>query len=238
MIASLPLRPLLGTHPLDSPVWFALRSRQRGLAVGHAQAQRFPPDIAPFGAIPDTALTSFQALARLTPRGGSVAIAAEEPVEPPEGVFTLARIIPLDQMVAQEMPPPPGRWPGVKLDLTDVPAMCELVEQTHPGPFEKRTVELGAYFGIRIDGQLVAMAGERLQPAGYTEISAVCTLPEYRGRGMSQELVTHLAQQIRQRGETPFLHVFTENAAAIQLYRKLGFQRRKTLYLSLLALPG
>ena len=115
------------------------------------------------------------------------------------------------------------------LDISQVDEMLALVELTKPGPFFRRTPELGSYLGIREKGQLVAMAGERLRPLGHTEISAVCTHPEYRGRGYASSLVSTLIQKITKRGEIPFLHVRTENVGAIRVYEKLGFKTRRMI---------
>jgi predicted GNAT family acetyltransferase len=105
--------------------------------------------------------------------------------------------------------------------------MLDLVERTKPGPFQPRTIELGAYLGIRRGGALVAMAGERLHPPGWTEISAFCTDPLYRGQGMATRLVRALAAGIRARNETPFLHAAATNTSAIRLYESLGFELRQ-----------
>lgn len=113
----------------------------------------------------------------------------------------------------------------VELGAADVPEMLALAEATRPGPFWRRTHELGRYVGVRVDGRLVAMAGERLRPPGWTEISGVCTMPEARGRGLAGRLVRELAGGIAARGGTPFLHV-TEGNPARGLYEHLGFRAR------------
>jgi predicted GNAT family acetyltransferase len=118
----------------------------------------------------------------------------------------------------------------VELGLADSVEMMELTKLTRPGPFGKRTHELGTYLGIRCDRKLVAMAGERLKIPGYTEISAVCTHPEYTGHGYARMLTTEVMRRILDRGETPFLHVREGNEHAIKLYQKLGFTRRVLLY--------
>jgi ribosomal protein S18 acetylase RimI-like enzyme len=117
---------------------------------------------------------------------------------------------------------------AVRLGAHDVPDMLALVERTRPGPFLPRTVELGTYLGIRRGGQLIAMAGERLHPPGWTEISAVCTDAAYRGRGLGSRLVRAVAAGIKERGETPFLHTAAANTGAIGLYESLGFRLRRT----------
>ena len=112
--------------------------------------------------------------------------------------------------------------------------MMELTKLTKPGPFTLRSHELGTFLGIRIDGQLVAMAGERMKPANYTEITAVCVHPAYRGRGYAQILLGAVSRQILARGEIPFLHVFSDNDSAIALYRRLGMEIRRRLCVTVL----
>jgi predicted GNAT family acetyltransferase len=116
---------------------------------------------------------------------------------------------------------------AVQLGHEDVPEMLDLVGRTRPGPFLPRTVELGSYLGIRRNGALVAMAGERMHPPGYTEISAVCTDPDARGSGLASRLMRAVAYGIRARGETPILHAASTNDTAIRLYEKLGFAVRR-----------
>src|ERR1700694_1547774 len=112
--------------------------------------------------------------------------------------------------------------------------MGELTKLIKPGPFTLRTHELGTFLGIRLDGQLVAMAGERMKPANYTEITAVCVHPAHRGRGYAQILLGAVARQIAARGEIPFLHVFSDNDSAIALYRRQGMEIRRRLYVTVL----
>ncbi|SCE15528.1 FR47-like protein, partial [Streptomyces sp. BpilaLS-43] len=127
---------------------------------------------------------------------------------------------------------------AVLLGPRDVPDMLELVARTRPGPFLPGTVELGTYLGVRRAGVLVAMAGERLHPPGWTEISGVCTDESVRGQGLATRLIRAVAHGIRERGETPFLHAASSNTGAVRLYESLGFRlRRRTAFLSALV-PG
>ena len=123
----------------------------------------------------------------------------------------------------------------LSLGTTDVPEMLELTAATEPGPFLPQTIQMGSYFGIRAsDGRLAAMAGERLQSTAFTEISAVCTHPEFRGRGYARDLTTFLAAQILASGKTPFLHVKSENGAKV-VYQKIGFRLRAAMYLTVIS---
>jgi predicted GNAT family acetyltransferase len=123
------------------------------------------------------------------------------------------------------------------LNLDDVPEMKQLAELTEPGPFRKRTIDFGGYLGVRSSDRLVSMAGYRIRPAGFTEISAVCTHPDYRGRGYAKALVAAVAHSIFSRDETPFLGVRHDNIGAIRLYEKLGFKIRQRQYVAVLKKP-
>lgn len=112
--------------------------------------------------------------------------------------------------------------------------MMALTELTKPGPFSARTHELGTFLGIRVGGKLVAMAGERMKPANYTEMTAICVHPDHRGRGYAQVLLSAVARQILARGETPFLHLFSDNAPAIALYQRQGMAIRRRLQVTVL----
>ena len=220
-------------HPLDHPIWSALTTRQHALAEGDALARRYPSAIAPFAAIVDMSPQSFAALGALMSRSEVAVLFTPDPVAPP-AEFKILLAETAEQMIGM---PAESSLPGVEavtLGVDDAPAMVELTELTKPGPFTLRTHELGTFLGIRIDGQLVAMAGERMKPANYTEITAVCVHPSHRGRGYGQILLGAIARQIAARGEIPFLHVFSNNASAIALYRRQGMEIRRRLYVTVL----
>jgi ribosomal protein S18 acetylase RimI-like enzyme len=223
----------LSTHPLDHPIWNALTTRQQALAEGGALARRYPPAVAPFADMADMSPPSFAALAALMSGSDLAVLFTPDPVTPP------AKFKVLLAKTGEQMIGTPAESPGrgveiVTLGATDVPAMMELTELTKPGPFNVRTPELGTFLGIRIDGQLAAMAGERMKPAHYTEITAVCVHPAHRGRGYGQILLAAIARRITERGEIPFLHVFTDNHSAIALYRRQGMEIRRRLHVTVL----
>jgi predicted GNAT family acetyltransferase len=139
-----------------------------------------------------------------------------------------------EQMIGTIAEAPAGDVDIVTLGAEDVSDMMELTALTKPGPFSLRTHELGTFLGIRIDGQLVAMAGERMKPADYTEITAVCVHPSHRGRGFGQMLLGAVSRQIVARGEIPFLHVFSNNHSAIALYRRQGMEVRCSFHVTVL----
>ncbi|MFF3670223.1 GNAT family N-acetyltransferase [Microtetraspora malaysiensis] len=216
---------------LDDPVRESLRGFHAHLARRLGRAAGYLPEVSTFSAVsaePDAA--EWADLARMLGRG-ELADLFSCPATPPadwEPVFALGGF----QMIC-----PAGSHPGdadaepdsgiVELGVDDVSEMLQLTARTQPGPFWPRTHELGTYLGIRENGALVAMAGERLRPPGWTEISAVCTAPEARGRGHAARLVRALVARITSRNDQPFLHVAEANTPARALYERLGFEVRK-----------
>jgi ribosomal protein S18 acetylase RimI-like enzyme len=205
---------------LDSPAWSSLAGAHASIAEVHGDARRYPPAIAPFAAIVDDAWSDLAVLVG----GGNVAALFQIDVAPPDDWELVSRS-PVRQMVA-ERPLPSSDLALEDLGADDVGEMLALVADTAPGPFAARTVELGGYLGIRDQGLLVAMAGQRMRPTGHGEISAVCTAPDHRGRGLAAELVRGVAAGIQARGDLPMLHVRDDNHAAIGIYERLGFRTR------------
>jgi ribosomal protein S18 acetylase RimI-like enzyme len=224
------------TRLLDRPVWSALSGENAPFAQGAMLARRYPSEIAPFGAVADETPECFEALASLASRGSRVALVGPDAVAAPNG-FALERNAPIVQMMLAESAPAeaPGDPGSILLGPPDVAEMLDLAGRTRPGPFGARTIELGTYLGIRVDGALVAMAGERMRFDRFAEISAVCVDPGQRGKGYAALLMMQLAQRMQARGLTPILHVFEDNHGAIALYSRLGFRARRTLSLTVLA---
>jgi ribosomal protein S18 acetylase RimI-like enzyme len=222
-------------HPLDAVIWRALTGVQGSLAEGDERARRFPAAIAPFAATIDTEPASFRSLLALVGGDDRIALFTTAEAEPPS-TFSVIRRDSVDQMVLEDVGACAAQpaAPIVALGAGDIPEMLALATVTQPGPFGPRTVELGGYIGIRRRGVLVAMAGERMRLDGFTEISAVCVEPAYRGHGFAADLVRSLVSSIAARSEIPFLHVFSSNHAAIALYRKLGFALRRRMHLAVL----
>ncbi|MGI5128367.1 GNAT family N-acetyltransferase [Pseudonocardia sp. CA-107938] len=215
----------MGDHPLDNPAWSALTGPHAGIAERSGVAVRYPADVSPFGGLPaDPDADAWAGLAELA--GTSVVVLTGPEHRPPAGWRVVEAIpgVQLDGSAVAGAPEPEA----VRLTEADVPEMLDLVRRTRPGPLEKRTYELGTYLGIRRGGALVAMAGERMHPPGWTEISAVCTDPEHRGQGLAGRLTLAVAANVRARGDVPFLHTGASNAPAIRLYESLGFVLRRT----------
>ncbi|WP_240930516.1 GNAT family N-acetyltransferase [Isoptericola sp. BMS4] len=226
-----------GDAVLDEPRWSSLTGAHAHLAQGNELVLRYPADVSPFGAVrswddPDV----WDAIVDVVGHG------AEFPTPPagvalPEGwerVFFLEGV----QLVETEDLRTRPDAEAVTLGADDVPEMLALVERSRPGPFLPRTYLMGRYVGIRRGGRLVAMAGERLQPAGWTEISAVTTDPDHRGQGLATRLVLDVAHHVRERGARAMLHASAANTSAIRLYEALGFRLRARPAFGAVRTPG
>jgi ribosomal protein S18 acetylase RimI-like enzyme len=210
---------------LDNPVWASLAGAHSSLAVVVGQARRYPPDVAPFVGVPDHPDDGvWDDLRHLLSAGEVIALTGGVTAPPGWTEVSSGEGVQLVSTAALESRP---YLDAVTLGPDDVEDMLALVARTKPGPFLPRTYLLGNYLGVRVDGRLVAMAGERLHPPGWTEISAVCTDANYRGRGYGTRLVQAVAHGIRTRGERPMLHAAATNVGAIRLYESLGFELRK-----------
>jgi predicted GNAT family acetyltransferase len=223
-------------HILDRPIWSALTTRQLSLAEVNGPARRYPVDVAPFADMEDMSRMSFAALRALMKPGEIAVLFTTEPVSvPPPLEVVMAKTG--EQMTGTPADVPTSPVEIVRLDATDVPAMTELVTLTNPGPFAARTHTLGTFLGIKIDGRLAAMIGERMKPGDYTEMTGICVHPDFRGRGYAQALMATIAKQIVARGEIPFLHVFSDNASAIALYCRQGMSIRRTMHVTVVRRP-
>jgi ribosomal protein S18 acetylase RimI-like enzyme len=218
-------------HPLERPVWSALTSRQAAIALGDHRARRFAPDTGMFAAAADAAPENLAALARFD---GPICLMELAGTLLPPGRTVLAADA-CHQMLAPTItttPEPPGLLALTDADAADMQALAAL---TKPGPFFARTNRLGRFIGIRQAGRLIAMAGERMQPTGFTEVSGVCTDPDHRGQGYARALIATVASRILARGDTPFLHTYASNTGAIALYEQLGFRTRREIIMTMLA---
>jgi ribosomal protein S18 acetylase RimI-like enzyme len=221
-------------HSLDNPIWSALTTEHQHLALSHGLARRYPADVSPLAAFLHPTQDAFADLQRLVSPGEHVAFFTATPFDV-SGGWQVDRSRWIDQMICEASLDLPPIAP-LQLGTTDVPEMLDLTAATEPGPFSPQTIQMGSYFGVRAsDGRLVAMAGERLQSTGFAEISAVCTLPEFRGRGYARALVTFIAARILAAGKTPFLHVKTENEAKV-VYQNIGFRLRAEIWLTVISL--
>lgn len=213
-------------HVLDAPALSSLRGPHASLGCASGRASRYDPAITPFTGLPLAAGPDDWAHLAVLVGAGNEAVLFGVPDFVPDWEPTFR--ITCHQMIGtalSAMPDPES----VVLTPDDVPEMLDLVAQTRPGPFTPRTIELGRYLGLRRDGALVAMAGERMHPPGWTEISAVCTHPAYRGQGLGGRLIQAVAVGAHERGEGSYLHSVATNADAVRLYTSLGFEIRRQI---------
>jgi ribosomal protein S18 acetylase RimI-like enzyme len=224
----------MSSAALDNPIWSALNSAQSDWALGGPLARRFPADVAPFGGLLEQSAEAYQALEAILP-GATTALFLSAPPQLPPG-WQLLHGGQMYQMTVDQ-PIDEDVFTYRQLHPADVPEILALTRLTEPGPFLARTIHLGSYFGIYQQGRLAAMAGERLHLTGFTEISAVCTHPDFRGRGFGNALLSMVRNRILARGEMPFLHVRASNATAIRLYQKQGFAIRARLHLAVVKYP-
>jgi ribosomal protein S18 acetylase RimI-like enzyme len=218
-------------HPLDNPVWTALTTLQSHWGLVAPHARKFRPEIGPIAALEAPTREAYDSLASL--EGEASAILLFDAPQLPAG-WTLIEDAPLLQMLLDDSPIPPPAHEYIELSAADAPEMLALATLTKPGPFAVRTHELGRYIGIRREGRLAAMAGIRLCVPDYTEVSAVCTHPDFLGHGYARSLIAVLVDQIRSRGERPFLHVRPANTRAAELYRRMGFRDRVLYHLTII----
>ncbi|RUV75983.1 MAG: GNAT family N-acetyltransferase [Mesorhizobium sp.] len=224
-------------HVLDRPIWNALATRHQAFAQGDNLAKRYRPSIVSFAATAADDPESLQALGRLIPPYESAILVQADAIALPAR-FSVISTAALVQMIAE----PPLQIVSdervQRMTRDDAAEMLALASITKPGPFTLEALNLGDFWGVRIGGRLVAMAGERMKQPGYTELSGVCSHPEFRGGGLGRLLSLFVASQIMARGEIPYLHAYASNAAAIGLYESIGFRLRSTMNMAVVQRDG
>ena len=222
---------------LDNPIWNALLTEHRSLAVVEGAARRYPPAIGPLAGTPDQSPESYDALRVLAGTGGILGLFFPDPPALPRGWSLFLGGV-LTQMICRT---PRLAKTGTlaagnslrRLGAADVPVMLELARLTEPGPFRERTIELGNFYGIFEGDRLLAMSGQRMRVPGFIEVSAVCTHPDARGRGYAGILMSEVIRDIVAEGATPFLHAFADNPA-VRVYERLGFAHRRSFQLAII----
>ena len=221
---------------LDNPVYAALSGAQARFAQRSGRALRYEPDVAPFMAMPPSpSEVDWADAAELVPPGTAAAIIDDGDAVP--DTWQVMSSFEVVQMTG-EASDGTADHEAVRLGAADLPEILDLIARTNPGPFMDRTIELGDYLGIRRDGELIAMAGERMRLDGWTEISAVCTAPTHRGEGLASRLTAAVIAGIRRRSQLPFLHATSTNTDAIRLYEQLGFRIRSRAMIKVIAPAG
>lgn len=214
------------THILDNPIWNALVTGNNNLSCGNEHAKYFIRDVAAFAGLESYTESNLENLYNISPFKQPVVLFTPGEI-PLSDNWKINLKKPLLQMVFEENDSMIPDFSDV-IPLTDgnIEAMLELTGKTKPGPFLSRTIDFGNYMGIFDADRLVSMTGQRMQPDPYTEISAVCTDPQYTGRGYAAKLIMDQVKKIKAASRIPFLHLFSDNMPAYNLYKKLGFRTR------------
>lgn len=219
----------LAGHILDRPVWNSLQTRWAHLAQHDDGVVRLNPDYGPFAGIPDVSETSVGGLNRITSATGEVWLVEADPAIALLPSVQPIRQAELVQMVASDIRGESKPTEIVPLTEADAHEMIALADLTKPGPFARHTNRLAEFVGVKEDGRLIAMCGERMKLPGYSELSGLCTHPDYQGRGLGGALMRHIARRILGRDDDVFLHAYVSNHGAIALYESLGFAIRTSV---------
>lgn len=211
---------------LDNPIWSCLSTRHAHVALGGPLARRYPADISSITGLPGTGPRTIAALESLVEIGDDMGIFGPEVPVLPSSWETIDATDIAQMIRVDRSPLPEGDAEESALGDADVPEMLALVKLTQPGPFRQRTIALGRFIGIRENGRLLAMAGERMWVGDFREVSGICTHPDALGRGFARMLTGRIVNGILRAGQIPFLHVRSANARAIGVYEALGFTRR------------
>jgi ribosomal protein S18 acetylase RimI-like enzyme len=214
-----------------NPVWHALQTKHRQLAMSAGNASRYPADVCPFASVAEPGRTSLQHLHSLLAPGEYIWLVGETDANV-SGLTLEENLACLQMVLPEEVTPPEPRAEIVSLTGENAAEMVALTDIAFPGFFRKRTCEMGSYYGLRSGGELIAMGGERLRLDGYSEISGICTHPAHRGKGLAADLIWRVAQDHRRQGIVPWLHVSSGNRRAIELYLRLGFKTVREVILS------
>jgi ribosomal protein S18 acetylase RimI-like enzyme len=225
---------------LDNPIWNALTTKDKAKNIGLGNIAYMDAAVAPFIGMPHWHEKNQEELLKNAPADRKWFLLIAEKPNFADELETLL-YLPLYQFTCTKL----GEAPICKreveiapLDEKHIDEMLALTHLTKPGPFTKRTIEFGGYVGIFENGKLVAMGGERLHVDGFTEISAICTHPDYQGLGYAAKITHHLASSVIHKGEIPFLHARTDNVKAIALYQRLGFSIRSDIHFYILKQRG
>jgi predicted GNAT family acetyltransferase len=224
-------------HPLDRPVWSSLTTHHASTSEGSSLARRFTRDVNLLGSACDETPAALAALADLVKPGESMFLLQVPEIVVPPGLVLIKAAQGVQMVGTRSLAFEATDGDLQVLTDEDAPEMLALATLTEPGPFLPRTHTMGTFLGIRVGGRLVAMAGERMRFPGYTEVSGVCTHPEFRGRGFARRLSTVVAAGIQARGDQAFLHAWKTNRSAISLYEGLGFEFRTEVCVAVLERP-
>lgn len=215
---------------LDNPVYHALLSGDSKFDKGNGGVKIFDEAVSPFVGFEARNDNGFAELYEFLPQGRRILYATRHKIKEPAGWHIAHHIEGLQFLFTGKMINNSYSYNLVPLQSRHVDEMTALAKLTKPGPFNKRTIEFGHYYGIFENDKLAAMTGQRLHVYNYTEVSAVCTHPDSLGKGYAAALVQHQLEIICSNGQIPFLHVRADNDRAIALYERLGFAQNGAMH--------
>ena len=224
-------------HILDNMIWNAITTGNNDIAIINRDVGCYLPEIAPFAGMKVFNDANLKKLYEFIPSNRSVAISSLNKMDHDESRWKLLQPMDVTQMVYEHsMNTFTTKNSSLIVPLSEehVPQMMELTALTRPGPFLQQTIRFKNYFGIFRDDRLAAMTGQRMHPLPYMEVSAVCTHPDFRGLGYAKTLMLHVMKIILDNSFTPFLHVLSNNSNAIELYKTIGFQTRKQIFVDVI----
>lgn len=225
------------SHVLDNMIWHAITTGNNNIAAVKDGVGVYREDIAPFAGMEEMNAGNFNKLYELIAPQRRIAVAYDDELRLDEARWEPMRHMDVTQMVCDDLPKiftTPNSELIVPLTDEHIPQMLELTALTKPGPFLQNTILFGNYFGIFVEGRLAAMAGQRMHPLPYMEVSAVCSHPYFRGKGYAKAVMLHVMKIIADNGFIPFLHVLTENVGAIKLYESIGYSTRRRLFIDMI----
>jgi ribosomal protein S18 acetylase RimI-like enzyme len=224
-------------HILDNMIWNAITTGNNDIAIINGDVGCYLPDIAPFAGMKDFNDVNLKKLYEFIPANRSVAISSLKKMNHDKSRWKLLQPMDITQMVYEHSVNTFSTRNSpliVPLSEEHIPQMMELTALTKPGPFLQQTIRFKNYFGIFLEGRLAAMAGQRMHPRPYMEVSAVCTHPDFRGLGYAKTLMLHVMKIILDNSFTPFLHVLSNNINAVELYKTIGFRTRKQIFVDVI----
>ena len=224
-------------HILDNMIWNAITTGNNDIAIINGDVGCYLPGIAPFAGMKNFNDVNLKKLYEFIPPNRNVAISSLHKMDHDENKWKLIQPMDVTQMVYEHTVntfTTKNSSLIVPLSEEHIPQMLELTALTRPGPFLQQTIRFKNYFGIFIEDRLAAMTGQRMHPLPYMEVSAVCTHPHFRGMGYAKTLMLHVMKLILDDSFTPFLHVLSNNTNAIELYKTIGFQTRKQIFVDVI----
>ncbi len=208
---------------LQNPIWYSLMETHQNFSLTYDEVQFYKPEICPFGAFTNASKTK-QALNAYSQLTKDMFLVSEKAVPSfDENHIVLNKKMEGCQMVLNKL---------IELEITEsvIPLTEEHIQEVYdliwlvmPGYYQKRTFDMGDYYGIFKDYKLVAISGQRMQTNDFIEVSGVVTHPDYTRKGLAKQLTWHATQEILKTGKHPILHT-TKGNPAIKLYQSLGFE--------------